>query len=144
MKRKTAIHEDLGRSDDARMGSERGFGLVFAAVFAVIGLWPLIAGEPIRAWALVLAAAFLVVAMAVPRLLKPLNVVWFRIGLALHHVVTPVVMGVLFYLTVTPTGLIMRALGKDPLNRRFDRDAKTYWIERDPPGPAPETMKNQF
>jgi predicted membrane metal-binding protein len=138
------LHEDLGRQDAPIAGSERGFGIVFAVVFAVVGLWPLLDGEPVRAWALVLAAGFLGTGFFAPGLLKPLNRIWFLFGLALHKIVSPLVMGLLFFLTVTPMALILRALGKDPLRRKFDPDAKSYWIERNPPGPAPETMRRQF
>ena len=73
-----------------------------------------------------------------------MNRFWFNLGMVLHNIVNPLVMGFLFYLTVTPIALIMRAVGKDPLHRKFDGQAKSYWIERDPTGPAPETMRQQF
>ena len=79
-----------------------------------------------------------------PKILSPLNRLWFRFGLLLHHIVNPVVMALLFFTTVTPMALIMRLLGKDPLRRKFDPEADSYWIPRQPAGPAPETMKNQF
>ncbi len=138
------LHENLRRPDAAKADSERGFGIVFAVVFAVIGLWPLLGGDPLRAWALVLAAGFLAVGIFAPKILRPLNRVWYLFGLALHKVVSPLVMGLLFFLTVTPMALILRGLGKDPLHRKFDPDATSYWIERSPPGPAPETMRQQF
>ena len=138
------IHEDYGRTEVLKLGSERAFGVVFAAVFAAIGLWPLVAGGAVRAWALGVGVAFFVVALARPALLRPLNRLWFRFGLLLNRIVNPLVMGLLFFLTVTPIGLVMRALGKDPLRLRFDRGARSYWIERQPPGPAPETMRQQF
>lgn len=137
-------HDTGAQAAPVEMGSERSFGLVFAVVFALVGLWPLKDGGDARPWALAIALAFLLTALAMPRLLKPLNVLWFRFGLLLHHVVTPVVMGLLFFLTVTPVGLLMRATGKDPLRLGRDPDAPSYWIDRAPPGPAPETMKNQF
>lgn len=138
------LHEDLSRQDAPKAGNERGFGIVFAVVFSVIALWPLLDGEPPRTWAMVLAAGFLAAGLFTPGLLRPLNRVWFLFGLALHKVVNPLVMGLLFFLTVTPMALILRALGKDPLHRKFDPDAASYWIERRPPGPAPETMRQQF
>ena len=101
-------------------------------------------GGQVRIWAIGIAAAFAVVALARPGVLAPLNRLWTRFGLLLHKVVSPLIMGMLFYLTVTPIGLLMRAMGKDPLRLRPDPDAASYWIERDPPGPPPETMKNQF
>ena len=138
------LHENLRRPDETEAGSERGFGIVFAVVFTVVGLWPLLDGGPPRAWAMALAAGFLAAGIFVPKTLKPLNRVWYLFGMALHKVVNPLVMGLVFFLTVTPMALILRALGKDPLRRKFDPDAKTYWIERHPPGPAPETMRQQF
>jgi predicted membrane metal-binding protein len=138
------LHEDLGRQDAPKAGSERSFGIVFAVVFAVIGLWPLLDGATVRVWALVLAAGFLAAGLFTPVLLRPINRVWFLFGLALHKIVNPLVMGLLFFLTVTPMALVLRALGKDPLHRTFDPEAASYWIKRDPPGPAPETMRQQF
>ena len=138
------IHEDYGRAEEVKLGSERAFGVVFAVVFAVVGLWPLVAGGGVRAWALGVGAWILVVALARPALLRPFNRAWFHFGLLLSRVVNPLVMGLLFFVTVTPIGLIMRALGKDPLRLRFDRGAPSYWIERQPPGPEPETMRQQF
>ncbi|MBT3401824.1 MAG: hypothetical protein HN420_17765, partial [Rhodospirillaceae bacterium] len=90
------------------------------------------------------AIAFLAIAFLRPGLLAPLNRLWTRFGLLLHRIVNPIVMGFLFYLTVTPMALIMRALGKDLLRLKRDPEAKSYWIERTPPGPAPDTMSNQF
>lgn len=141
---KPKIHEDYGRAEEVKLGSERAFGVVFAVVFAAVGLWPLGAGSAVRAWALGVGLVFLVAALARPGLLRPLNRLWFRFGLLLNRVVNPLVMGLLFYFTVTPIGLVMRALGKDPLRLRFDRGAPSYWIERQPPGPKPETMRQQF
>jgi len=138
------MHETLERKNDIEVGSEKSFGIVFAAVFALVALWPLIHGEPVRWWALAVAAVFLAAAFVAQPLLKPLNILWFKFGMLLYKVVNPVVMALLYYLTVVPTGLLMRACGKDPLNRTFDTEATSYWIERDPPGPEPDSMKNQF
>lgn len=137
-------HELQSHSTPVQMGSERSFGLVFAAVFALIALWPLKSGGDIRLWAAGAAVAFLLAALVVPRTLKPLNIVWFKFGQALHHVMTPLIMGLLFFLTVTPVGLLMRATGKDPMRLKRDTKADSYWIVRTPPGPAAESMKNQF
>jgi predicted membrane metal-binding protein len=124
--------------------SDRSFGVVFAAVFAIVSAWPLLDGRWPRFWALAVAGLFVLVAMFVPRLLRPLNAVWIRLGTLLHRIVTPVIMGVVFFLVVVPTALIMRALGKDPLRLKRDGDAETYWIKRQPPGPVPQTMTRQF
>jgi len=122
-----------------KMGSNRGFGLVFAAVFALVALLPLLRGLPVRGWALALAALFLGLAVTRPALLAPLNRVWFRLGLALGKVMTPVAMGVLFVIAVVPTALVLKLLGKDPLQLRLDRAAPTYWEARSSqPGPMSE------
>ena len=144
MSEKQSLHEDFEREDGPKAGSERGFGIVFAVVFAIIGVFPLWDGGPVRAWALIVAAVFLAAAFLLPVALRPLNRLWFLFGMALHKVMSPLVMGFLFYLTVTPIALIMRATGKDPLNRQFDVQTKSYWIVRDPAGPAPDTMRRQF
>jgi hypothetical protein len=138
------FHEDLRRHDEVKGSSNRGFGLVFAAVFALIGLAPLVHGQSIRLWSLGVAACFLGAAYGAPRLLTPLNRAWTRFGLLLHGVVNPLVMGLLFFVTITPIGFAMRALGKDPLRLKFDRMTNSYWIERRPPGPAPQSMRQQF
>ena len=125
-------------------GSDRGCGFVFAALFAVSGaaLW---AGRgAAAAWPFAASGAFIAAACFRPGLLGPLNRAWFRLGLLLSRIVSPVVLAVLFYAVVTPTGLVMRLLGKDPLRLRFDRSAASYWIRRTPPGPAPASMRNQF
>ena len=137
-----SLHEDLRRDEAPRASSDRGFGLVFAAVFAIVALWPLLDGAAPRPWALAAAAAFLAAAWLAPGLLAPLNRLWTRFGLLLSRVMNPLVLGLLFYGMVTPMGLAMRALGKDPLRRRFEREAASYWIERRPRGPAP--MSRQF
>ncbi|MFQ5764937.1 MAG: SxtJ family membrane protein [Rhodospirillales bacterium] len=144
MTKTRAFHEDFGRGDGPKAGSERGFGTVFAMVFAVIGFWPLLDGEAARIWALVAAALFLAAGLLAPRVLKPLNRLWFLFGMAFGRVVNPLVMGLLFCGTITPIALVMRLAGKDPLRLRFEPDAKSYWIERHPAGPAPESMRNQF
>ncbi|MDJ0949901.1 MAG: SxtJ family membrane protein [Alphaproteobacteria bacterium] len=144
MSDRSATHEVLQRDHEVKTSSDRAFGIVFAVVFGLIGLWPLIGEGGVRLWALIIAAAFAIAAFAMPRLLAPLNRQWTRLGLVLHKIVNPIVMGFLFYVVVTPIGLLMRVLGKNPLKLEFDRAARSYWVERRPPGPAPETMKNQF
>ena len=144
MSQKSQSFEDFNRDDDVKVGSDRSFGFVFAAFFTIIGLWPLVGGHPMRIWALALAVVFVLVSLIYPRLLKPLNIVWFKFGMLLHKIMNPLIMGLLFFVTLTPIALIMKALGKTPISRHFDPDAPSYWIERTPPGPAPDSMKNQF
>jgi len=138
------VHETARHDVAAKPSSDRSFGLVFAAVFAIVAAWPLTHGADPRWGALAVAAAFLVVALTVPKALHPLNRVWTAFGLLLHKIVSPVIMGAIFFLTVTPIALLMRLLGKTPLQLRFEPNATSYWIVRAPPGPSGATMKNQF
>ena len=137
-------HERLSREETPAGGSDRGFGIVFSAVFAAVGLFPLLGGGPPRGWSLAVAGTFLAVAFLKAHWLAPLNRGWTRFGLLLHRIVNPLVMAVIYFGVVTPTGLVMRALGKDPLSLRYDPDAESYWIHRDPPGPERESMTKQF
>jgi hypothetical protein len=126
---------------EAKMGSERGFGLVFFCFFLIVSAFPMLSGEPPRLWALAVALIFVALAFARPAVLSPLNKLWFRFGLLLGRIVAPIIMLLVFFLTVLPTGLIMRLLGKDLLNRKIDRSAPSYWVKRDAPGGS---MRNQF
>jgi len=117
---------------------------VIATVFLLITFWPLIRAEPVRWWALAVAAVFAALALLWPAALAPLNKCWTKLGVLLYRIVSPIVLGSLFYVIVTPVALLMRVLGKDPLRLRREPDAASYWIERTPRGPAPESMKNQF
>ena len=138
------MHENIAREDHATPGSDRSFAMVMAAVLALLGgmnwwydghIWPWLGGG---------AVLFVAFGLYVQAALKPLNRLWFKFGLLLHRVVNPVVMGVVFYGAVVPTGLFMRAFGKDPLRLKTEPDRPSYWIERQPPGPEPQTMKDQF
>ena len=126
------------------MGSNRSFGLVFAAFFALVALLPATHGAPVRWWALVVAAAFATIAFFIPRLLQPLNRVWFALGLLLHHVVNPVIMAVMFYGAILPMALLLRWRKKDLLRLKREPQAASYWIPREPPAPAPGSMSKQF
>ena len=137
-------HERLSAAQDIQGSSDRSFGIVMAIVFAVIGAWPLLSEGPPRWWALIAAAVFCSLAFLRPALLAPLNRQWFRFSLLLNKITSPLIMGLLFYGVMTPYAYILRWLGKDLLRLRFDPTAESYWIERKPPGPAPETIKRQF
>jgi hypothetical protein len=137
-------HESYERRDDVRGSSDRSFGIVFAVVFALIGLLPLAFGGTARPWALAIGGGFLLAALAVPRVLSPLNRLWLRFGLLLHRIVSPLVLGIMFFVVITPMGLLMRALGKDLLRLKLDKSLGSYWIERQPPGPPPESLTDQF
>ncbi len=138
------FHENRSHSDKIKVGSERAFGLVFAIVFVLVGLAPLLDQLPVRIWALATAGGFVFAALITPNILRPLNLIWFKFGLLLHKIVNPVIMGLLFVVTIVPMALIFRLIGKDPLNRKLDPEASSYWIRRSPPGPTPDSMKNQF
>ena len=138
------IHERYSRDETVIGGSDRSFGIVMTVAFAVMSLlnwWH--DGHSWR-WTGGIAVLFLAATLLYPAALKPLNRLWLKFGLLLHKVVNPIVMALVFFGTVLPTGLIMRALGKNPLQLKTQPDANSYWIERRPPGPAPESMKDQF
>jgi hypothetical protein len=137
-------HESVSRVEEVKASSDRVFGLVFTAFFCVVALLPWVFGRPIRFWALYVAAAFLVVALVVPKLLGPLNRLWMKFGALMQKIVNPIILGIIFFLVVTPMGVVMRAFGKDPLRLRLERGSRSYWIARQPPGPAPDTLNNQF
>ena len=153
-----SVTEGQRTEEELRPGSDRNFGLVIAAAAAFFGCLPLLraawaaifGGLPQQWlavphwWLIGVAVAFAAVALALPRALHPLNYLWFRLGLLLHRVMSPLIIGAVFFLCVTPIGLIMRLLGKDVLSLRRRADLASYWIVRDPPGPEPGTMTNQF
>jgi len=140
----SGTHENFARDDAVHGPADRQFGFVFAAFFALVGVWPMVRGRPLRWWSVLVAVGFLAAALLAPRLLAPLNRAWTWFGLLLHRCVSPVVLGLVYFTTVTPIAVLLRALGKDPLRLRFDREAESYWIERRPPGPAGHTMSKQF
>ncbi len=144
MMKQIETHERLTRDEPVSGSSNRGFGVAFTVAFAVIGLFPLFDGAPPRAWSLAVAGIVLTVTLVKADLLAPCNRIWFKFGLLLHGIVNPIILAVIYYAVVTPTGLVMRAMGKDPLRLRRDPNAESYWIHRDPPGPVPKSMENQF
>jgi len=137
-------HETFDHGENVVGSSNRSIGLVFAAFFGVIWAYPTVFGVGGPLWALIASAVFLVVALMAPALLGPLNRLWTRFGLALHKIVSPIILGIMFFLVVTPIGLIMRATGKDPLRLKRDPRSGSYWITRVPPGPAPDSLKHLF
>ena len=118
------MHENFVRYDYIKVGSERVFGIVFAVFFAVVAAWPLLDGMSPRCWALAFAVVFIGTSFFLPVVLRPLNIDWFKFGMLLYKVVNPITMGMLFYFTMVPMGLVMRAMGKDPLNRKPDSALK--------------------
>ena len=139
------MHEHTQRYvAEIKGSSDRAFGLVFSVVFALIAFYPMLAGGTIRLWPLIVAGIFLLLAMVVPGVLAPANRLWMKFGELLHRIVSPVALGIVFFVTVLPTGILLRLLGKDPLRLRMDPTAESYWIMREPPGPAAESLNNQF
>ena len=126
--------------DNIKIGSNRSFGIVFFVVFLLISLYPLLNDGNIRYWSLLISLIFLILGILNSRILTPLNLLWFRFGIALGKILTPVIMSLVFFLVVTPIGIIMKILNKDLLNLKFKKD-DTYWIEKK--GPK-SVMKNQF
>ena len=136
---------DVASHTEIEIGSNKSFGLVFAAVFAIIAFWPLVFhGNSPRIWALIIAAVFLALTFLAPQILTPLNRLWFKFGLLLSKIITPIVMGLIFFVTVVPIGLIRRIRNPDPLNQKFDPDADSYWIQRDPEMDKQTSMRKQF
>ena len=123
------------------MSSNRNFGIVFFFVFLIISLWPLINENPLRVWSIYVAIIFLILGLINSNLLKPLNTLWFKFGKLLGSIVAPIVMGIVFFIIVTPTGFIMRIFGKDLLNKKYNNKSKSYWINREK---SKGTMKQQF
>jgi len=128
------------QTEDIKLGSNRSFGIVFFAVFLLISLYPLLNNEHIKIWSLVISLIFLILGLLNSKFLSPLNKIWFKFGLFLGKLISPLIMGVIFFLVVTPIALLMRMLGKDLLNLKFNTK-KSYWIEKDG---LKSKMKKQF
>ena len=126
--------------DDVKISSNRSFGIVFFVVFLIIAIYPLTHSGDLRLWSVIISIIFLVLGLLNSKILTPLNKLWFKLGIFLGKIISPIIMGIIFFLVVTPTGLIMRFLGKDVLNLKYNKN-KSYWIEKK--GPKSK-MKNQF
>ena len=127
-------------SNDIKIGSNRSFGIVFFIVFLLISIYPLLSGENVRLWSLAIATIFFILGIINSSLLSPLNKIWFKFGLLLGRFISPLIMGLIFFLVVTPIALLMKLLKKDLLNLKYSKD-NTYWIVKS--GPKSK-MKNQF
>ena len=139
----TVLEASVARTSPPE-ASDRSVGLVFAAVFAIIGLFPLLYLAQPRWWALAVGAGFCALALARPAILHPLSRLWLGLGKLLHRIVSPLVMGAIFFLCVTPIGWIQRMRGRDLLSLRRRPDLDSYWVTRAPEVPAAESMKRQF
>ncbi len=125
---------------DIKIGSNKSFGIVFAIVFSLIALWPLLKGDEIRLWSLIISIIFLILGFMNSKILTPLNKLWFKLGIFLGNFIAPIVMGIIFFFVVTPTGIIMKLLGKDLIKLKKNNE-NSYWIEKKD---IKSSMKNQF
>lgn len=127
--------------------SNRAFGLIFAAIFIVIAVWPILFGKGLyayREWALIVALLFIVPALLYSPCLQPLNNLWTKFGFLMHSIINPILMGIVFFVAVLPTGIIIKLLGKDPMRRRLDPKVESYWQARTDSEFSQERFKNQF
>jgi predicted membrane protein len=129
---------------DPQTSSDRSFGIVFCLFFLLVALQPIISGLSIRLWAMGVSLAFVAISIFAPAILAPLNRIWTKIGLLMHAFISPITLGVLFFVVITPIGFCVRLFGKDSLRLKMDKDVSTYWVVRTPSGVTPESFKNQF
>ena len=138
------MHEDLDRAEEIKLSSDRSFGIVFLLVFLAMGIWMVLGSHP-EGWLFLAGSVILfVVTLARPSILNPLNRAWFKFGLLLGQVVNPLILGVVFFLVITPMAVIRRLLGKDSLRLKSKPSLESYWIDRNPLGPKPGSMTRQF
>lgn len=140
----SGLHESFEREEENLGSSDRSFGFVFTGFFSIVGAIKWWIANPLYVWWFAAAAIVLIVALTVPRALAPFNRAWMKLALLLYKIMNPLTMGLLFFLVMTPMGVVMRAFGKDFLRRKREPGVASYWIAREPPGPAPDSMKNQF
>ena len=126
--------------DDIKISSNRSFGIVFFSIFLLISLYPLLKGSDLRIWSLLISFVFLALGLINSNLLTPLNKLWFKFGLFLGKIISPLIMGAIFFIVVTPIGILMRLLKKDLLNLKYEKK-ESYWVEKIEPK---SKMKNQF
>ena len=126
--------------DEIKISSNRSFGIVFFIVFLLIATYPLLNNDHVRIWSLIISIVFLILGLLNSKILLPLNKIWFKFGILLGKIISPLIMGLIFFVVVTPIGLLMRLLNKDLLNLKFNK-SKSYWIEKSEPK---SKMKNQF
>jgi hypothetical protein len=138
------MHENLDRIEEIKVSSNRSFGMVFTLVFLVVGIWQISTGKSLGWYFFASAILFFIVTITFPSLLGPFNRVWFKFGLLLGQAVNPVILGLVFFLVVTPIGIVRRLLGKDSLHLKPKHNLKSYWIDRNPQGPKLGSMTKQF
>ena len=138
------LHERIEAEEGPAGPSNRKFGVSLGVILVAFAVFGMYFGRGWGWWLLAGGACLVTLGLVLPAALSPLNRAWTGLGLVLFHIVNPVVMALIYVLTIVPIGAILRMLGKDPLRTKPDRGAATYWVTRNPPGPAPRTMKNQF
>ena len=131
----------LKKSEYEFESSNRSFGVVFFIFFLIVAFWPLKNGEDLRVWSLIISIAFLLLGLINSRILTPLNKSWIKLGILLGNFISPIVMAMVFFLVVTPTGIIMRLFGKDPMQIKKAKNVSTYWIRRNK---VKSSMRKQF
>tara|TARA_A100001388_G_scaffold212993_1_gene163406 strand:- start:58 stop:444 length:387 start_codon:yes stop_codon:yes gene_type:complete len=127
-------------SKDIQISSNRSFGIVFFIVFLIIAFYPLLGSNEIRIWSILVSIVFLILGLLNSKILTPLNNIWFKFGLVLGKIISPIIMAIIFFFVVSPIGLFMRLIKKDLLNLKYNKN-KSYWIEKNEPV---SKMKNQF
>jgi len=138
------MHENLKRGEEIEVSSDRSFGMVFTLVFLAVGIW-MVSGGQSKGWFFLAGAAlFFTVALACPSILGPLNRAWMKFGLLLGRVANPIILGIVFFLVITPMAVVRRLLGKDSLHLKSKSDHESYWINRSPAGPKAGSMTKQF
>lgn len=136
--------KNMNTSPSVKPLNNRTFGLIFAVIFALIALFPLLSDGDLRVWAISIAGVFAAISLLLPKALSPLNALWAKFGLLMHKITNPLLMGLVFFITVLPTGLILKVLRKDPMNRKQQPNEKSYWIKREQSVLTPESFDQQF
>ena len=139
-----STHETIVREETIERGSDRGFGLTVGGVLVLIGAYQYLTGSELYPWLLGVGMLLVVVGLVVPKALRLLNIAWTKLGVLLGRIVTPVVMFLVYVVSIVPIGLLLRLGGKDLLALKARDSSASYWVERTPPGPPPESLKDQF
>lgn len=130
---------------DLQLPSDKSIGILFSVVFSIVAIWFAWKGSLPWHWFAIPAGLFLLVAYTIPSILRPLNIAWMALGALLNKIVSPVMLGIIYFLVITPVALFFKIIGRDELKRKFDKNLSTYWVSRTPPGPdAPGSFPNQF
>jgi len=127
-----------------QLPSNRSFGWTFTGFFILVGLFGIWRSSPVLTWLIALAGLFAVITLTRAQWLAPLNRAWMKFGAIMNSIVSPVILGVIFFGVFTPTGMVMRIIGRDAMARKLDPAAKSYWVKRDPAGPADDSFGNMY